>query len=141
MRSSFNNKRVDAGRGLVQHQNLRVAQQRTRHAEQLPLANRDVVAVLHNLVVKAAWQRLYSGFEVHTLQRPPDGSIVVLLEWIEVVSHRAHKQNRILERERGGGVRKTEERVPMCVVSLVSFLCDFHFPSRSSPPLMRQPEG
>ena len=55
---------VHRGRGLVQHQDLGLPQQRPGEADQLPLPHAQVVPRLGNLVVQPRPQRGHEGRQV-----------------------------------------------------------------------------
>jgi hypothetical protein len=82
---------VDTGRGFVQHDDACASEDGSRHAQQLPLALREVVTVLHDGCVERTGHRSNHGVEVHASQRRPDDVVADGGEAIDVRTHAAGK--------------------------------------------------
>eukprot|EP00966_Prymnesium_polylepis_P160730 3714873-Prymnesium_polylepis.2 len=78
---------VHARRRLVHHEERPAAQQRARHAQQLPLAGGEVGAALGHVRVEARWHRRHLGGEARTAERLVQLVVAVLADGCEVVPH------------------------------------------------------
>ena len=87
---------VHRGRGLVQHQDLGLPQQRPRQADQLPLAHGQVLAALGHLVLQPGLESAHELREVRLAQRGPHRLVTVPLKRVEVVPEAAGEEDRVL---------------------------------------------
>ncbi len=71
---------VDGGGGLVEHEQLGLSEEGPGKADELPLADAQVVAALGHRVVEAAGQVGHIGAEVGVVKGAPDLAVGVLAE-------------------------------------------------------------
>ena len=79
---------IDGGRGFVEDEHFGLAQQGARQANQLALADAQVLAALRSLVFQTGRQRLDEGLQVRVLQRRPHLIVRVLVERVQVHAQR-----------------------------------------------------
>eukprot|EP00964_Phaeocystis_antarctica_P121108 scaffold84811_cov75-Phaeocystis_antarctica.AAC.2 len=100
---------VDRRGGLVEDEDARVPQQRARHANELPLALREVLAVLGHrgeqrvdaLALTAALDELLDGCaHLALLERRPDLRVGVLVKGVHIGAHAARKERGALRDDR-----------------------------------------
>mmetsp|Transcript_3201 Transcript_3201/g.9811 ORF Transcript_3201/g.9811 Transcript_3201/m.9811 type:complete len:388 (-) Transcript_3201:3736-4899(-) len=84
--------------GLVHDEDGRRLEQRTCHADELPLPRRQVRAALRHLGVQPSRQGANLGFEPRAAQRVPQPRVAAaaIADWIEVVPHRPSEERGLL---------------------------------------------
>ena len=97
---------VHSSCGLVQHQDLGLAQEGPGQTHQLTLANAEVLPSLSDGVVQSFLQRRHKGAEVSTSQGLPNVAIRIMLKGVKVQTQISREQHRILEQREGGYVCK-----------------------------------
>eukprot|EP00964_Phaeocystis_antarctica_P017059 scaffold9399_cov36-Phaeocystis_antarctica.AAC.2 len=99
---------VDGGRRLVQHEHARLAQQRTRHAHQLPLPGGQVAAALIERTREAVRVLLDGRAHRARAQHLPDMRVGVRVEGVHVVAQRPREEHRVLRDDGEGGAQRGE---------------------------------
>ena len=99
---------VHARGGLVHHEHLAVAEQGATHAQELPLAQRKVGAVVHNLVVELLRGVLNHAAEADLPEDLPEGNLGVLVERVQVGANGACEHERILGDHRHLGAEQVQ---------------------------------
>mmetsp|Transcript_81222 Transcript_81222/g.224844 ORF Transcript_81222/g.224844 Transcript_81222/m.224844 type:complete len:330 (-) Transcript_81222:1291-2280(-) len=96
---------------LVHADDPRLPQQRTRQADQLPLATGEVLTALTDVGVQAARQVLHDGLQGGVAQRRPELVLRALAEEVQVLPHRARKHDRVLGDDREAAAQVAEPQL------------------------------
>ena len=92
-----NSRIVHIGRGLVDHQDATLLQNRPRQAHELLLAHaRNPATLVHGRLQASRHLLAHQSLELHLLERVPDLRVGILAELVEVAAHGACEQHRIL---------------------------------------------
>mmetsp|Transcript_74077 Transcript_74077/g.187890 ORF Transcript_74077/g.187890 Transcript_74077/m.187890 type:complete len:368 (+) Transcript_74077:83-1186(+) len=95
--------RVQRRGALVQQQHWWLPDHHASQAQELPLAEADVAAVLGDLGIDSAGQRADVREQLHGLQRLPNPAIRELVEGIDVVAPAAGEDRRVLGHQADDG--------------------------------------
>jgi len=96
---------IHCGCGFVQDQDRALAQEGTREAKELPLANTQILAARNDLCQETTVKARHERLERRVFEGTPDLIVRVRLKRIEVLADRARKDDRVLRDDRQVGTQ------------------------------------
>ena len=103
---------VDGRRGLVQDQQLRLTEEGSREADELPLTHAQVLATLVDGVVQSPGQVGHVRAEMGVVEGAPNVPVAVRGEGVQVHPHRAGKEDGILRDDGDSGAKLSQPQEP-----------------------------
>ena len=103
--------KIDCSSGLVEHKHFRLPEQRSGQADELPLADTEVLTAFRHLVTEAGGQPLHKVLEMGVLKGAPHLLVLVLLERVQVDSERAGEKHRVLGNDGESGTERVQTQL------------------------------